>query len=100
MYLRHAWTQDALGMFFDMSQPETHKWIHLLAPILAQALDELGEVPSREATTETFEKEADVESGTPAPEHFFKIAQSVRYSVRKTNTHRRTIIVAKRNNIL
>jgi len=100
IYLRHAWTQDAHGMFFDMSQPETNKWIHLLSPILDQALEELGELPSREATPDTFEKETAVESDTPAPEHFFKIAQSVRYSVRKTNKHRRTIIVAKRNNIL
>ena len=72
IYLRHAWTQDAHGMFFDMSQPETNKWIHLLSPILEQALDELGELPSREATPETFEKKTDVESGTPAPEHYFQ----------------------------
>ncbi len=72
IYLRHAWTQDAHGMFFDMSQPETNKWIHLLSPILDQALDELGELPSREATPDTFEKETTVESDTPAPEHFFQ----------------------------
>ncbi len=72
IYLRQAWTQDVHGMFFDLSQPETHKWIHLLSPILHQALDELGEVPSREATSETFEKETDVESDTTAPEHFFQ----------------------------
>ena len=100
IYLRHAWTQDAQGMFFNMSQPETNKWIHLLSPILDQALDELGELPSREATPETFRKETEVESDTQAPEHFFKIAQSVRYGVRKTHKHRRTIIVGKRNNIL
>lgn len=72
VYLRHAWTQDAHGVFFGMSQPETHKWIHLLSPILPQVLDELGEMPSREATPETFEKETDVESGTAAPEHLFQ----------------------------
>ncbi len=71
IYLRQAWTQDAHGMFFDMSQPEANKWIHLLSPILLQALDELGELPSREATPETFEKETDAERETTAPEHFF-----------------------------
>lgn len=71
VYLRQAWTQDALGMFFDMSQPDTNKWIHLLSPILHQALDELGELPFSKATSETFEKETNVERDTTAPEHFF-----------------------------
>ena len=57
-------------MFFDMSEPETNKWIHLLLPILDQALDELGELPSCEATPDTFETETAVESDTPAPKHF------------------------------
>ena len=70
--LRQAWTQDAHGMFFAMSQPETNKWIHLLSPILHPALDELDELPAREATPEVFEKETDVESDTTAPEHFFQ----------------------------
>ena len=72
IYLRKAWTQDVLGMFFDMSQPEANKWIHLLSPILHQALDELGELPSREASPATFEKETDVESGTTATQHYFQ----------------------------
>ena len=72
IYLRHAWTQDVHGLFFNMSQPEANKWIHLLGPILDQALDELGEVPSREATPETFEKEPDGERDTTTPEHFFQ----------------------------
>lgn len=72
IYLRQAWTQVVLGIFFDMSQPETNKWIHLLSPILHQALDELGESPSREATPETFIEDTDVESSTTEPEHFFQ----------------------------
>lgn len=40
-------TQDVLGELFDMSQPLANRWIHLLIPILKQALAELGELPSR-----------------------------------------------------
>ncbi len=70
--------------------------IHLLSQILDQVLDELGEVPSREATPETFEKEPDVKRDTTTPEHFFQDCTERP----KDPQVQRTIIVAKRNNTL
>ena len=72
IYLRKAWTQEDHGIFFDMTQLEANKWIHLLLPRVHQALDELNELPSRETTPETFVNETDVERGTPIPEQFFQ----------------------------
>ena len=47
IYLRKAMTQDVLGELFGIQQPVANKWIHLLLPILNQALADLGELPAR-----------------------------------------------------
>jgi hypothetical protein len=36
------------GQLFGMSQPSANEWIHVLVPILAAALDELGVLPERD----------------------------------------------------
>ena len=36
------------GELFDMSQPSANEWIHVLLPVLAEALDTLGVMPERE----------------------------------------------------
>ncbi len=59
IYLRKAMTQDVLGELFDMSQPLTNRGVHLLLPILNQALAELGELPSRETEPTTFDVASD-----------------------------------------
>ena len=48
IYLRKAMTQDALGAIFGIDQPVANKWIHLLLPIVNEALGDLGELPGRE----------------------------------------------------
>jgi hypothetical protein len=40
--------QALLGEVFEMSQSRANRWIHRLLPILKQALDDLGVLPSRE----------------------------------------------------
>jgi len=47
MYLRKAMTQDVLGAIFGMDQPVANKWVHLLLPIVNEALGALGELPAR-----------------------------------------------------
>lgn len=47
IYLRKAMTQDVLGAVFGIDQPVANKWIHLLLPIVNDALGDLGELPAR-----------------------------------------------------
>jgi len=42
-------TQDLQGVMFDMSQPNAHKWIHILTPVLQSALGRKMELPDRPA---------------------------------------------------
>jgi hypothetical protein len=39
--------QEMLGLQFEISQPQANYWIHLLLPILKQALAEMGMTPER-----------------------------------------------------
>jgi hypothetical protein len=41
-------TQDLLGVMFDMSQPNAHKWIHRLTPILEATLGHALQLPERQ----------------------------------------------------
>ncbi|MCG8432147.1 MAG: transposase family protein [Candidatus Omnitrophica bacterium] len=49
IYLREAPKQELFGVLFGMSQPLANRWIHILLPILNQALAVLEALPSREA---------------------------------------------------
>jgi len=40
--------QAVLGALFDLSQSRANEWLHLLLPILQQALDDLGVLPERQ----------------------------------------------------
>lgn len=50
IYLRKAMTQDVLGAIFGIDQPVVNKWIHLLLPIVNEALGALGELPGRKSS--------------------------------------------------
>ena len=45
IYLRKAMTQDVLGAVFGIDQPVANKWVHLLLPIVNEALSDLGVLP-------------------------------------------------------
>jgi len=62
MYLRKVMTQDVLGAVFGMDQPVANKWVHLLLPLVNEALSELGELPAREKEPSV----SDEPSETPA----------------------------------
>ncbi|MBD3263436.1 transposase [Candidatus Woesearchaeota archaeon] len=57
IYLKQGSIQEAHATLFGMHQPDANRWIHLLHPLLNQALAALGELPSREV--EAFDPEAD-----------------------------------------
>ena len=49
IYLKQGSLQEAHATLFEMHQPNANTWIHLLHPILNQALATAGELPAREA---------------------------------------------------
>ena len=71
IYLRKAPTQDVFGELFNMSQPLANRWIHLLGPILNQALSKLGELPSRETEPTPKCASSEVSTQSQEVEYFF-----------------------------
>lgn len=49
IYLKQGTTQEMHATLFEMYQPDANGWIHLLHPLLNQALAALGELPVRDA---------------------------------------------------
>lgn len=72
MYLRKAMTQDVLGAVFGIDQPVANKWIHLLLPIVNEALSDLRELPSRERGSAVSNESSETLSmDTSVSPHFF-----------------------------
>ena len=71
MYLRKAVTQDVLGAFFGIDQPVANKWIHLLLPIVNEALGDLGELPARTGELPVSDASSETLSDAPISTHFF-----------------------------
>ncbi len=49
IYLKQGSLQEAQATMFEMHQPNANTWIHLLHPLLNQALATAGELPARQA---------------------------------------------------
>ena len=95
IYLKQGTTQEMHATLFSMHQSDANVWIHLLHPILNQALGDLGELPVRE--TEAFHPEEEEElyffhDGTERPisRPKDKKAQKEYYSGKKSATRSRT----------
>ena len=73
IYLRKAMTQDVLGAVFGIDQPVANKWIHLLLPIVNEALGDLGELPARKPSDPSVSDEVSQTCSVDAPvsDHFF-----------------------------
>ncbi len=73
IYLRKAMTQDVLGAVFGIDQPVANKWIHLLLPIVNEALGDLGELPARKPSEPEVSDEVSQTGWVDAPvsDHFF-----------------------------
>ena len=71
IYLRKAMTQDVLSELFGMTQSIANKWIHLLFPLLDQALADLRELPARETQSAIVDAPADTSDNTQVLKLFF-----------------------------
>ena len=73
IYLRKAMTQDVLGAVFGIDQPVANKWIHLLLPIVNEALGDLGELPARKPSEPEVSDEVSQTGSVDVPvsDHFF-----------------------------
>lgn len=60
-YLKQGTIQEMHATSFGMHQPEANKWLHLLHPLLNQALAAAGELPIREADALAQELQPSVE---------------------------------------
>ena len=73
IYLRKAMTQDVLGVVFGIDHPVANKWIHLLLPIVNEALGDLGELPARKTRDLSVSDEVSPPGSVDVPvsDHFF-----------------------------
>ena len=73
IYLRKAMTQDVLGAIFGMDQPVANKWVHLLLPIVNEALGDLGELPARKPSEHSVSEEGShaCSADVSVSDHFF-----------------------------
>jgi len=49
VYLKHGALQEVHAALFELHQPDANRWIHLLHPLLKQALTDQGSIPARDA---------------------------------------------------
>lgn len=96
IYLKQGPTQEMQATLYGMHQPDANQWIHLLHPLLNQALAKLGELPARDADSLEFEEgdvavymQDGVERAIPRPKN--PDAQKEYYSGKKNNTPSRIL---------
>ena len=61
LYLKQAATQELHGEVFGMTQSVVNQWVHLLGPVLNQALAQAGDLPARDAMEIVWDEVADDE---------------------------------------
>jgi DDE superfamily endonuclease len=96
-YLKQNLIQEVQGQLFEMSQSNANKWIHVLHPVLNQALADQELLPAR--TAEEFAAmfkmhETDGRSTTPL---FGMMALNVRSTARQIPKSHKNITVASRS---
>src|SRR4029453_1266828 len=89
--------QGVQGQLFEMSQSHANKWIHVLHPVLNQALADQALLPARTAAefAAMFEKQAT--AGGANPPLFGMMAPNVRSTARPIPKSNKTITVARRS---
>jgi hypothetical protein len=95
-YLTQNPIQEVPGQLFGMSQSKANPWIHLLHPVLNQALADQDRLPARTAAecAAMFETRAATEKST-AP-LFGMMARNVRSTARPIPKSHKTMTVARR----
>ena len=98
-YLKQNPIQEVQGQLFGMSQSNANKWIHLLHPVLNQALADQELLPARTAAAFAAMFETHSTDGRSTTPLFGMMAPNVRSSVRKTRRSSKSITVGRRNAI-
>jgi hypothetical protein len=96
-YLKQNPIQEVQGQLFGMSQSNANKWIHLLHPVLNQALADQELLPARTADDlAALLTTPSTEASAPSA-LFFMMGLNGPSSVRKTRRSSKNITVASRN---
>jgi len=96
-YLKQNPIQEVQGQLFGMSQSNANKWIHLLHPVLNQALSDQELLPARTADDLAAMLTTPPAEATAPSSLFFMMGPNDPSSVRKTQRSSKSITVASRN---
>ena len=96
-YLKQNPIQDIQGQLFGMSQSNANKWIHLLHPVLNQALADQKLLPARTADELAEMLATPLTEGPSTSPLFGRMGLNDRSSVRKTLKSSKSTTVARRS---
>ena len=96
-YLKQNPIQEVQGQLFGMSQSNANKWIHLLHPVLNQALADQKLLPARTADDLTAMLTTPPSEASAPSALFFMMGPNDPSNVRKTRKSSKSIIVGRRN---
>lgn len=96
-YLKQNAIQEVQGQLFGMSQSNANKWIHLLHPVLNQALADQELLPARTAAEFAAMFETHAPDGRSTTPLFGMMAPNVRFSAPKIPRSSKNITVARRS---
>jgi DDE superfamily endonuclease len=96
-YLKQNPIQEVQGQLFGMSQSNANKWIHLLHPVLNQALSNQELLPARTADDLAALLTTPPTEATAPSVLFFMTGPNDPSRVRKTQRSSKSITVARRN---
>jgi Helix-turn-helix of DDE superfamily endonuclease len=96
-YVKQNPIQEVQGQLFGMSQSNAHKWIHLLHPVLNQALADQERLPARTADDLAALRTTPPTKASAPSSLFFMMGPNDPSSVQKTQRSSKSITVARRN---
>jgi len=96
-YLKQNPIQEVQGQLFGMSQSNANKWIHVLHPVLNQALANQELLPARTAEEFAAMFETGLADGSSSIPLFGMMALNVRSTVRPIPKSNKNITVARRS---
>ena len=96
-YLKQNPIQEVQGQLFGMSQSNANKWIHLLHPVLNQALADQELLPARTAAAFAAMFKTHAAEGSSTTPLFGMMALNVRSTVRPSPKSNKNITVARRS---
>ena len=98
-YLKQNPIQEVQGQLFGMSQSNANKWIHVLHPVLNQALADQGLLPARTADDLAALLTTSPTDASAPSSLFFMMGLNGPSNVRRTRRSSKNMTVARRNAI-